>query len=327
MKRTLDLSGGYKAYDASRGADHGARGREDSLVPSGSSVQSPRDGDGRFLLDNTHDSHLKPPFPKKDQRTIFISNLSERTMHKDIAKVIRGGRLLEIFLRNDRAATVSFVEGAKEFMDYAKRNDIYLDGKRVTIWSALTLMSDSANELQIEVKWHDRQFQMPHHVADKIKSGATRNILIRNGNGKVSEEEIRTHMEHIHNLVILEIKVQDGDIYVSTNSIHNALFARTCMMSRQKYKGLKVEWYPDECAEPLVVAQRPSSARASIPERSKGQVNLTNRFNVLNMDDDEDSDDEESEDDSEEEGAAQLPYSTFSQGVPITSWADASISA
>jgi hypothetical protein len=71
--------------------------------------------------------------PMHDQRTILITNIAERTTHKDIAGVVRGGRLLDIFLRNDRSATVSFVEGAADFLSYVKRNDIYLHAKRVCI--------------------------------------------------------------------------------------------------------------------------------------------------------------------------------------------------
>lgn len=75
--------------------------------------------------------------PIHDQRTILITNLADRTTHKDLAGVIRGGRLLDIFLRNDRSATVSFVEGAANFLAYVKRNDIYLHAKRVCtfFWS------------------------------------------------------------------------------------------------------------------------------------------------------------------------------------------------
>jgi len=69
--------------------------------------------------------------PLHDQRTVLITNLSERTTHKDLAGIVRGGRLLDIFLRNDRSATVSFIEGAADFLAYAKRNDIYLHMKRV----------------------------------------------------------------------------------------------------------------------------------------------------------------------------------------------------
>lgn len=50
--------------------------------------------------------------PLHDQRTILITNLSDRTSHKDLASIVRGGRILDIFLRNDRSATISFVEGA-----------------------------------------------------------------------------------------------------------------------------------------------------------------------------------------------------------------------
>jgi hypothetical protein len=52
-------------------------------------------------------------------------------MYKDITGMVRGGRLLEIYLRNDRSAVVSFVDGAAEFMNYAKRVDFYLHTKRV----------------------------------------------------------------------------------------------------------------------------------------------------------------------------------------------------
>lgn len=70
--------------------------------------------------------------PVHDQRTVHIANLPERATHKDLVGIIRGGRLLDIFIRNDRSATVSFVEGAADFLVHAKRNDIYLHTKRVS---------------------------------------------------------------------------------------------------------------------------------------------------------------------------------------------------
>lgn len=87
------------------------------------------------LPDDEDDDQTQSPsrhIPLPAQRTIFITNLSERTTHKDLVSVIRGGRLLDIFLRNDRSATISFVEGAAEFLAYVKRNDIYLQTKRVS---------------------------------------------------------------------------------------------------------------------------------------------------------------------------------------------------
>ncbi|KAK5154033.1 hypothetical protein LTR04_006123 [Oleoguttula sp. CCFEE 6159] len=207
-------------------------------------------------------------------RTVLISNLSDRTTHKDITNIIRGGRLLDIYLRShDRTAIVSFVEGAVDFFNHAKRNDLYIHTKR------------------LEVRWHDRQFQLNGHIANKVANGATRNIVVRGGHGKLCEKEIRDHMEHIHNLVLIDISFRSGDIYISTNSIHNALFARTCMMSRSTYKGCKIEWYPDECATPLPAIHQARKDKVSLP--SKNNVSLTNRFELLNTDGTEANSDED----------------------------------
>ncbi|TKA67324.1 hypothetical protein B0A49_04622 [Cryomyces minteri] len=231
-------------------------------------------------------------------RTVLISNLSDRTTHKDITNIIRGGRLLDVYLRShDRTAIVSFVEGAVDFFNYAKRNDFYIHTKR------------------LEVRWHDRQFQLNGHVANKVANGATRNIVVRGGQGKLSEKEIRDHMEHIYNLVLIDVSFRSGDIYVSTNSIHNALFARTCMMSRSTYKGCKIEWYPDECATPLPAIHLARKDKVSLP--SKKNVSLTNRFELLNTDGTETNSDEDD---------VQTTTGLSSYGVGL-SWADNSIAA
>lgn len=192
--------------------------------------------------------------PNNDQRTLLFTNLPERTTHAELTSIIKGGILLDIFMRNDRTATVSFVEGAKEFLTYAKKTDIYLRTKR------------------IEVKWNDRQFRLPAHVANKIQMGASRNIVVRNGTSRdINEQGIRDDLEHIHNLVVISVKInpKSGDIFISTNSVHNALFARTCMMSRSLYKGLRIEYYPDECAAPI--PKLPERALVTIPN-SKASV-------------------------------------------------------
>ena len=95
-----------------------------------------------MLSDIDKDDHhlaVPPPdrqhFARNEQRTILIKNLSDRITHKDIADIVRGGAVLDIYLRpTDRSASVSFVEGAaaQAFMNYAKRNDIYIRGKRVS---------------------------------------------------------------------------------------------------------------------------------------------------------------------------------------------------
>jgi len=91
--------------------------------------------DGSPKEDDGYESSHKVPV--NDQRTVLVTNLSERTTHKDLASIIRGGRLLDVFLRNDRTATISFVEGAADFLAYAKRKDIYLHTKRVSTMLAL----------------------------------------------------------------------------------------------------------------------------------------------------------------------------------------------
>jgi hypothetical protein len=90
------------------------------------SLDSPADDD------DDNDQGPAQRIPLHDQRTVLITNLSDRTTHHDLTTIVRGGRLLDIFLRNDRSATISFVEGAAEFLAYAKRNDIYLHMKRVS---------------------------------------------------------------------------------------------------------------------------------------------------------------------------------------------------
>lgn len=171
-----------------------------------------------------------------EQRTLQFSNLPERTTHAELTSIVKGGILLDIYVRNDRTATVSFVSGAKEYLNYAKKTDVYLRTKRV------------------EVSWSDRQFRLPAHVANKIQCGASRNVVVRNGlSRELTEQGIRDDLDHIHNLVVIGVKLnhKTGDIFISTNSVHNALFARTCMMSRSLYKGLKIEYYPDECNVPV----------------------------------------------------------------------------
>lgn len=153
--------------------------------------------------------------------------------------------------------------------------------------------------MQIEFSWNDRQFILPGHVANKIGIGATRNLIIRGVHPNITEDRLREDLDHIHNLIVISISFQNGDAHLSLNSIHNSLFARTCMMSRAIYKGMRIEWYPDECAQPLPRMQYlPKKESATQPTK---KVNpMVNRFQMLNMDGtengDEDSSDEESTD-------------------------------
>ncbi|KAK4993130.1 hypothetical protein LTR50_000616 [Elasticomyces elasticus] len=248
--------------------------RETSFNNSGSSLDERNENRG--VADIACGITQSVPSSEDAQRTLFFKGLSDRTTYKDLISILRGGKLLDITLRGNQTATVTFYEGAADFLAYTKRNDIYLLTKR------------------IEVKWNDRQFKPNKHVADKIAScGASRNIVISGSQGKLTEQNIRDDMEHIKNLVIISVAFRMGDIYVSTNSVHNALYARTCMTSRGGgYKGCQFGWYPDECDVPLPAARHHTQKEnvASVPARSS--MSMVNRYNMLNLEGTEDGSDE-----------------------------------
>ena len=139
---------------------------------------------------------------------------------------------------------------------------------------------------------------MPGHVAGKIGIGATRNVVIRNCSLHITEDRIRGDLDHIHNLVVISITYIDGDCYISLNSIRNSLFARTCLMSRTAYKGMKIEWYEDECSWQLSQPIRPVKEVAA-PAKKKSAP-LVNRFQMLGLDGD---DSEDAGDDNESDNA------------------------
>ena len=54
-------------------------------------------------------------------------------------------------------------------------------------------------------------------------------------------------------------------------------------MSRAAYKGMRIEWYPDECAQAL--PKTPSIPKKTVkPAGTKKPPNVLNRFQMLNMD-------------------------------------------
>jgi hypothetical protein len=111
----------------------GSNGRDCNGSHDDTSFPSDVDKDDQYL---GIPSSEKQYYNRNEQRTILIKNLSDRVTHKDIVDIVRGGALLDVYLRsNDRSASISFVEGvaAQAFMAYAKRNDIYIHGKRVSI--------------------------------------------------------------------------------------------------------------------------------------------------------------------------------------------------
>lgn len=123
-------------------------------------------------------------------------------------------------------------------------------------------------------------------LTPKSHLGATRNVIIRSVHPSITEERIREHLDHIHNIVVISVSFENGDAYISLNSINNSLFARTCMMSRLTYKGMKIEWYPDECSRPLPRVQYGPKKENLAPPQPKKFTSAMNRFQMLNMDND-----------------------------------------
>ncbi|KAK3296263.1 uncharacterized protein B0H64DRAFT_397775 [Chaetomium fimeti] len=225
-------------------------------------------------------------FERQCVRTIQLSHLAEGTTHADIANAVRGGMLLDIFLRShDRSAMVSFLRSvdAKKFYDHVRRHDLYIKNKR------------------IEAKWNDRQFVLPGHVANKIGTGASRNLVIQGYDNRHTEEVIREDLDHIHNLVVVKIEFIGGSCYIGLNSVHNAISARQCMLSRlyvsllschrllgankdnSRYKGKKINYDVDECAQPY--PQPAPKVRKEMAPPKKGFSAVPNRFQLLNLDD------------------------------------------
>ncbi|GME25570.1 hypothetical protein GTA08_BOTSDO05812 [Neofusicoccum parvum] len=200
-----------------------------------------------------------------------MTGFSADTSLKDIIEHIKGGTIIEVYRYNERAVRVSFLRGtdAQAFRTFARRHDIYINSKRV------------------HVDWADRQFHLNDHLYNRIASNrATRILRLRNGKRFVTEHDIQNDMEHIHNLVIIDIKVQGNDFIVYTNSVQRCGYARTCMASRMPYRVLKLEFVPDDCAAPLPQRTHPNFFDAVQPT---SQVQLkprksANFYEILNSD-------------------------------------------
>lgn len=91
--------------------------------------------------------------PGETLRTLYFCNLSPKTTYKDLASVVKGGKVLSITIRSERSATVTFLDAAADYLTWTKRNDVYLHARRV------------------EVRWAERQFNLNGHIANKILTG------------------------------------------------------------------------------------------------------------------------------------------------------------
>ena len=99
---------------------------EDASFHSDGKAHSPGPIDGR-------QSTTQQP-SNGENRTVALKNLPERATHLDIVASIRGGALVDVFLRSrERMASATFADAraASDFLSYAKGRNVYILGKLV----------------------------------------------------------------------------------------------------------------------------------------------------------------------------------------------------
>ncbi|KAF5021670.1 hypothetical protein F66182_6290 [Fusarium sp. NRRL 66182] len=216
------------------------------------------------------------------QRSVQLLNLPPGVTHGDVTAAIRGGLILEISLQQkNRAARVSFVyeDDAVAFLEHSKMHGLYI--KKGQVYAA----------------WNESQFIMAGHVAYHVTRGATRNFVIRSRDPNLTAQNVRDDLEHIHNLHVIDIEFDKDNCFISTNSIHTAIFARTCLLSRLEYKGSRIEWAADECSQspeslpPSTLTSTPHlEPKNNLGPAVVSRKNLMgNRFKLLELTDSDDS--------------------------------------
>lgn len=208
-----------------------------------------------------------------EDRSVTLRGFSPFTTLGDVAKIVHGGIVLNMFLRSkERSAHVAFVDpmAAEKFVMHYKRNDLYVKGKR------------------IDVMWDEKQYTMSGHIQRQIyNNGATRNIVIRFAKKDMTPETVREDLEHIHRLEVVDIFTTENHIFISTNSIQHAITARHCMQSRLKYKGSRIEFFEDECDQVLPAVVKKAPQTGFEPQKRPATVAMANRFALLFEEDDE----------------------------------------
>lgn len=81
-----------------------------------------------------HAEVQRPQYARMCKRTVVLAGLPDNTKHEDITRAVRGGQVLEIYIRShEHMAMVSFLreEDAVRFYDHSRRYDLYINHKRV----------------------------------------------------------------------------------------------------------------------------------------------------------------------------------------------------
>ncbi|OAP59936.1 hypothetical protein AYL99_04938 [Fonsecaea erecta] len=174
------------------------------LTPECTEVGDPQEEIGWISGEQTR-QEIRPT-----KRSLTISGLLPNATLHSLAQALKGGPVLQMFLRT---------------------------------WK---------RSAHVIVEWDDQQTRMQPSFTHSVQShGRTRNLVIRFAGPGVTADGIRADLEHIHYLEIVDLFFRNGHAYISLNSIRSALAARSCMVSRLKYRKFKIDFYPDECDEPL----------------------------------------------------------------------------
>lgn len=83
---------------------------------------------------NAEQQQAKQEYERHCVRTVLIMAIPDGTTYEDVTSAVRGGMLLDIFLRmRECTAQVSFLRAldAQNFVDHVKKHDLYIKGKRV----------------------------------------------------------------------------------------------------------------------------------------------------------------------------------------------------
>ncbi|KAI1805666.1 hypothetical protein F4811DRAFT_514735 [Daldinia bambusicola] len=205
--------------------------------------------------------------------SLYFKGIGADCTYWDVTSAIRGGALAHLRLvPATEEGFVTFVkeEEAMAFYSHVRKNDLYIKNRK------------------INVTWARHQRYTNGELAAQIRRGASRNLVIPDCEGKLTEREIRDDLEHIDMLVIIKISFLSGHCHIKTSSIFDAVVAKMCMQSRRKYRQWTVQWDRDECAAPYDESQesRPTKQETGTPkEKVAGRGH--NRFASLRSDDDD----------------------------------------
>lgn len=110
------------------------------LVHDDTFVDDMPSGTGGLAVDLNVERPFRPQHERIATRTLQLCNLPDNTTHADITSVVRGGMLLEVYIKyNTRSAQVSFLNStdAQAFYDHVRRHDLYIRHKRASNMSAI----------------------------------------------------------------------------------------------------------------------------------------------------------------------------------------------